>query len=166
MRRRWVWFTGVAFLTLALDQGSKAWARGTLETGRPKPVIDGYWDWDLSFNPGAAFSTLGHARVLLSIIAIVAIALMVRAAWKSETPHRLKRVALAILAGGAAGNLVDRLWDGVVTDFVHWHAGAHDYPVFNVADVALWLGVGLLLIESLQQRRSSRRRVAAVSSSP
>ena len=160
-RRRWLLFAVVAFITLGLDQGSKAWAR-TLPVGHPRAVIDGYWDWDLSFNPGAAFSTFGGARILLSVLALAALAYVAFTVAKSTPEQRLKRIALAFVAGGAAGNLVDRLVDGVVTDFVHWHVHAHDYPVFNVADVALWIGVGLLLIDSLKLRRSSRKRAAAL----
>jgi signal peptidase II len=132
-----------------------------LPVGHSEPVISGYWDWQLSFNPGAAFSTLGGARVLLSLLAIGALVGIAIATARSQPEQRLKRIAYAVISGGAAGNLVDRLWSGEVTDFVHWHVHEHSYPVFNVADVALWVGVGLLIIEGLR-RRSSARAPAAV----
>jgi signal peptidase II len=178
MKRRWAIFVAVGLVTLALDQGSKAWARtlpvpagchvpGDLIAfkcgGIPQPVVDGYWDWELAFNPGAAFSSFiggDVARVLLMIIAFGAVIAIAVAVGRSKPEQRLQRVAYAMIAGGALGNLVDRLRDGAVTDFVRWRIHDHRWPIFNVADAALAIGVGLLLLESVFARRAQKLRTA------
>ncbi|MGE5181107.1 MAG: signal peptidase II [Acidobacteriota bacterium] len=152
--RRLVVFTVLVLGVLALDQGSKAWARG-LGDGR-HAVIDGYWDWEHAENPGAAFSTLvggTAARVGLSIVAAAAIGALVYAAWRSRPEQRVQRAAYALILGGAAGNLVDRVRVGTVTDFVRWRIHDHLWPIFNVADAALLVGVALLFVASARQRR-------------
>src|SRR4051812_30302821 len=164
-RSAWVLFVAVFLVTAALDQGTKVWARG-LPTqpaecgtaalaaqrchGVPQPVIAGYWDWELAENPGAAFSTLvggTGARVLLSLIACAALVGLGIAAARTRADERAKRLAYAMIAGGALGNLVDRIRDGAVTDFVRWHVHDHMWPIFNVADVALLAGVALLVLD-------------------
>lgn len=171
-RRAWIVFAAVFAITLAFDQGSKAWAR-TLPTappgcaaselaahrcaGIPQPVIDGYWDWELAMNPGAAFSSLiggTGLQVLLAVFAAVALIGIGVVAARTRPEQRLRRVGLAVIAGGALGNLVDRLRDGAVTDFIRWRWHDQRWPIFNVADAALLVGVVLLLAErALAHRR-------------
>ena len=154
MGRRALVFLVVLFVSVAADQGSKAWARSALPEGRPQAVIDGYWDWELAYNPGIAFSTFtGATPVILSLIAAAALAGIGVTAARSRPEERMKRVALAMIAGGALGNLIDRVRDGVVTDFVRWRVGEHRWPIFNVADAALVIGVLVLLIEGVRPRR-------------
>lgn len=138
MRRFWI--PTIVTITLLLDQTSKAWARGLGEARHP--VIDGFWDWKLAANDGVAFSMFsgGGGRVILSIIAAAAVIALSYFAWRD------RRASYALLAGGALGNLVDRVYAGSVTDFVSWHVGSHYWPLFNVADVALVVGVALLLL--------------------
>ena len=168
--RRAAIFATVLALVVALDQGSKAWARtlpvspagcdvpGALIAracrGVPRPVIEGYWDWELAFNTGAAFSSLTGSRLLLGALAAAALGLLGAMAWRARPEQRLRRVALALVAGGALGNLIDRVRDGAVTDFVRWRIGDARWPIFNVADAALLVGVALLLIEGIAARRS------------
>jgi signal peptidase II len=154
--RRFVTFAAFAIVVLALDQGSKAWAH-TLTPG-PHSVVDGYWEWQLAYNDGAAFSTFtgqSAGRIVLSILAIVAVIAVGVAAVR--TPHRARRIAYGVIAGGALGNLVDRLRDGAVTDFVRWRIHDHLWPLFNVADAALLVGVAVLLLTEIIERRSAAR---------
>ncbi len=166
--QRAVIFSVMLLATLALDQGTKVWARtlpvnppgcGVAElashrcAGIPQPVISGYWDWELAQNDGAAFSSFRGSRIVLTLIALVALAMLGMMAAKTTAEQRLKRIALAAIAGGALGNLIDRVRDGAVTDFVRWHIHEHRWPIFNVADVALVIGVVLLLAESVLARR-------------
>ncbi|HEY1812024.1 MAG TPA: signal peptidase II [Kofleriaceae bacterium] len=164
-------FMAVLCLILAFDQTSKAWARtlptrpvncGVAElaklacTGVPQPVIDGYWDWELAENRGAAFSTFATqtaGQIGLALLAAGALVWIGIAAARSRPEQRAKRLGLALVAGGALGNLVDRIRDGAVTDFVRWHLHAHMWPIFNVADAALLIGVVLLLVDNLIVRR-------------
>lgn len=166
--RRVVIFVAMLLLTLAFDQGSKAWARTlpvdpatcTIDDlaahhcrGVPQPVVAGYWDWELALNDGAAFSSFRGSRILLALIAMAALVMLGVMAHRTAPEQRLKRAACALIAGAALGNLVDRVRDGAVTDFVRWRIHDHLWPIFNVADAALAIGVGLLLLESIAARR-------------
>lgn len=163
-------FAIVVLVVVAFDQGSKAWAR-TLPTspadcgvaalaahrcaGVPQPVVDGFWDWELAENPGAAFSSFtgeAAAQIVLALIAAAAVVAIGIVALRTGSEQRLRRIAYGLVAGGALGNLIDRVRDGAVTDFVRWHVHGHRWPIFNVADAALLVGVVLLVTD----RKSSR----------
>jgi signal peptidase II len=183
-RKKWWVFGIVAVVSLVFDQVTKIWARAELPTfpaecvipdgmipgsaaakcvGVPVGVIDSFWHWRLSMNPGSAFglfSSQGGARVFLSIVGVAAVFGMMWMMKKSRADQRVLHWALAFVAGGAVGNLIDRIYYGVVTDFILWHVGefkagahagagrwAHEWPVFNIADVVLVVGVGLMFID-------------------
>jgi signal peptidase II len=152
-RRWWVPAT-VIVAALAADQGSKAWARGALVEGAPVPWIDGFWDWELAYNPGAAFSVLGDgsARVVLTLVGIAAVVAIGWLLVRSRPDQRVLRWGLALVGAGAAGNLIDRIASGAVTDFVRWRWHEHRWPVFNVADAALLIGGALLVLDSVRRR--------------
>lgn len=163
-RRAWIVFATVLVVTLVLDQGSKAWARGALELHRPEPVIEHVWDWELAYNPGAAFSTLtgGPALpILLSIFAGVALIGIGVVAARTRPEERVKRLGLALIAGGALGNLIDRIRDGVVTDFIRWRWHEHKWPIFNVADAALLVGVILVAVAGFSASQGRRGIVSS-----
>ena len=181
-RTKWLIFIVVALLSLIADQGTKIWARETLPmhgsgtgehaacivpddivtghcAGTAVPVIESFWHWRLSMNPGSAFGLFSgqtFARVLLSLVGIGAVFGMIWMLKKARDDQRILHWALALVAGGAVGNLIDRIYYGVVTDMVLWHVGdhdpkidrwAHEWPVFNVADIVLVVGVGLMFID-------------------
>ena len=161
-RRAWIVFVTVLVVTLAFDQGSKAWARGALEVHQPQAVIHGVWDWELAYNPGAAFSTLTGGKgmqVLLAVFAAVALIGIGIVASKTRPEERMKRLGLAMIAGGALGNLIDRIRDGAVTDFIRWRWQEHYWPIFNVADAALLAGVVFLLLDGFSASRRRRGMV-------
>jgi len=180
-QKKWVLFAIVAVLSLAADQATKIWARAALPVqnfhdpaktcvvpddivarkcnGVAVPVIDNFWDWRLSMNPGSAFglfSSQGFARVMLSLVGIAAVVGMLWMLRKSRSDQKVLHWALALVAGGAVGNLVDRIYYGVVTDFVLWHYHAKEWPVFNVADVVLVIGVGLMFIDIQKESRREK----------
>ena len=147
--RRWKWFVAIAVVAIVLDQVSKLWARHALAPGQSVAFIDGLWDWRLSFNPGASFNLFDSqtgARVLLSVLAIGAVGAMAWMVARARDDQRLYAIALGLVAGGAAGNVIDRIGSGEVTDFALWHWRDHYWPMFNVADAALVIGVVLLLL--------------------
>src|SRR5262249_50479241 len=112
--------------------------------GVAQPVVGGFWDWRLSMNSGSAFglfSSPSGARGGLSIVGIVAVFGMFWMLRKSRPDQRILHWALALVTGGALGNLIDRIYYGVVTDFILWHYQGHEWPVFNVADIVLVIGV-------------------------
>ena len=178
--RKWIVFWSVSIISLVLDQVSKIWARGSLPVhphpcdipadiiartcgGLPVTVIDGFWDWRLSMNPGSAFGLFGGlgpsvTRILLSLVGIGAVIGMVYMLRKSRPDQKILHWALALVAGGAVGNLIDRIYYSVVTDFVLWKYHTHEWPVFNVADVVLVVGVGLMFIDI--QHENKREKVS------
>jgi signal peptidase II len=183
-RAKWTIFAIVSVLSLIADQATKIWARGSLPVeghgtgpggvcvvpddiiarlcgGKEVTVIKGFWTHTLSMNPGSAFGLFGghsFARVMLSIIGIAAVGGMIWMLKKSRTDQRVLHWALAFVAGGAVGNLVDRIYFGVVTDFVSWDLKVMRWPTFNVADIVLVVGVGLMFIDI--QKEGKREKAA------
>ncbi len=156
MRRRHVIFAAVAVVAVAADQITKAVARAALVPGRIEPFVPGFWDWQLAFNTGIAFSVLhgaAGARILLSAIGIIACIAILYFERRSDDGRALPAVALGLVFAGALGNLIDRLVAGQVTDFILWRAGEHRWPRFNVADAALVVGLALLLLADLRRKR-------------
>ena len=138
-------------------------AEGIQCWGKPVVFIDGFWDWRLSMNPGSAFGLFGSlgsnvTRVLLSIVAFAAIIGMVYMLKKARPDQKVLHWALAFVAGGAVGNLIDRIAHGMVTDFILWKYKTHEWPVFNIADVVLVVGVGLMFIDI--QKENKREKAA------
>lgn len=118
--------------------------------GKAVDVIHGFWTWRLSMNPGSAFGLFGSlavGRVLLSIVGIGATIGMFVMLKKSRGDQKILHWALAFVAGGAIGNLIDRIYYGVVTDFISWDLKFMVWPTFNVADIVLVIGVGLMFID-------------------
>ena len=144
------WFAFIFVLSLALDQGSKVWARHVLRPIYPavKTVIPGFFELRYSENPGSAFGLfrgVPGARYLLFVVGIVALIFVASYLRKASAEARRLGAELGLLAGGAIGNIIDRAWIGKVTDFVVWKVGTHEWPTFNIADAALVVGVlGLL----------------------
>lgn len=162
MTRRFRLFSIVAAAALVADQATKIWARATLPSHRSVEVIDGLWDWRLAFNPGASFSLFegqAGARIGLTVIGLIAVGVMVWMVRRARDDQRALAGGLGLVVGGALGNLVDRVYFGVVTDFVHWHWRGHDWPVFNVADVTLLVGVGLMFVDMFGEARRKRNEV-------
>ncbi len=143
---------GLALLVLAVDQATKLWAAGTLDYGMPVTVLP-FFNLTLVHNTGAAFSFLADAGGWQRIFFIVVsgVVSLVLAAWLWRLPRdaRLLGIALALVLGGALGNLVDRVAYGYVIDFLDFHAAGWHWPAFNVADSAISCGVVLLLADGL-----------------
>lgn len=155
LSRRWKIFLVVAPVTMILDQVTKIWARNSLPTGPDgrgisSVVIENFWEWRLSHNPGSAFGLFGDtsgARIFLTVIGIFAVGAIIWMLKKATDDQRRLSFALGLVAGGAVGNLIDRIGFGEVTDFVVWKYYDSEWPTFNVADVALVIGVGLLFLD-------------------
>ena len=151
------WLT-VSAVVIALDQLTKAIAMHLLEPEMPHAVIPGFLNWTLAFNTGAAFSFLadqeGWQRWLFTLLAVAISAVLVR--WLAKTPRSDWRSALplALVIGGAIGNLIDRLRAGHVTDFIQVYHGQWAFPSFNLADSAISVGATLLIVFGLFWRGS------------
>lgn len=164
-RRRIGLVTVVVALTLALDLWTKSWAWETLRDGEPVELIEHVFYFKFGFNTGSAFSFLRDAewsRLFFIGVTVLALGYMAWLTHKMPTRRHYGFVAVGLIAGGALGNLHDRFArqlevhvDGElvtrygVVDFLQFYYdwdGGNYWPIFNVADVALVVGVGLLLI--------------------
>lgn len=139
---------------LVADLITKWWALRALRFGVPVPVVDGLFSLTLVMNPGLAFGMLGGMPEslrwmvgLLSVGAIVVLAIL--AARLLPTGGVWTRVALGLIFGGAAGNLIDRVRYGAVVDFLDFYWRGYHWPAFNVADSAISVGVTILAIRML-----------------
>ncbi len=137
-------------LVLALDQWSKAWVLDSLPEYVAIPVIDGFWNWYRTYNTGAAFSFLADAGGWQKWFFIVlAFAISGVMAWMLSRTTRSdwrQALPLALVIGGAIGNVIDRILHGHVIDFIQWHVGQHYWPAFNIADSAVVGGaIGIAL---------------------
>ena len=143
-----------------IDQATKAWAVRRLRFGDDLSVIPGFLNFAYAQNPGVAFSMLDDhgatGRWGLSIVALVAGGLVLYFFWR--TPRTDDRIlgALALLLAGIAGNVTDRLRLGFVIDFIDVQFGSWHYPTFNVADMAIVTGAGLMILDMILSKRKHR----------
>lgn len=146
----------VAALVIALDQASKLWVLAQFSPGEVRPVTD-FFNLVLVFNRGAAFSFLADAggwQHWFFIGLAVAVAVWIVIMLRQHARERLLPAALALILGGALGNVIDRLRLGAVADFLDLHLAGHHWPAFNLADSAITLGVALMLIQQFRQPKS------------
>lgn len=147
---RWLAAAAVAALVLALDQATKALVRGSIAPGERNEVLG-----PLSFvnvhNRGVAFGLLSSGGAIVMVVVLAALALLlVYFARHAERP--LLWLPTGLVLGGAIGNLVDRIHQGYVTDFINLPR----WPAFNIADIAITLGVvALVIVLELGARRAS-----------
>jgi signal peptidase II len=144
-----------AFVTapiLALDQWSKLYVRAHFHLYQSRPIVPGWLDLTYTLNPGAAFSlfaTMPHGFRSVFFIALSAVATVVLVTLMlRRTTTTSYSVAFALILAGTIGNLIDRVARGLVIDFIYFHHASFSYPVFNVADSAITVGVALILLLS------------------
>jgi signal peptidase II len=136
---------GLALAIFILDQGLKAVVEGSMPPGESIPVIPGFLSITHIRNDGGAFGILGGSQLVLLLGSIVAVGVVL---WMlfSEQSSRLTTLGCGLILGGAAGNLLDRLTNAEVTDYVHFSF----WYVFNAADAAITVGVAALLLAALR----------------
>lgn len=153
LRKALPWFAGAAAIVLA-DRLTKLWMLEAFVPGE-RLSVTGFFNLVLVFNKGAAFSFLAGASgwqtpvfAAISSIASVIIAVLIL----RNTGNRVLCAALALILGGALGNLWDRVAEGRVTDFLLFHYAGWSWPAFNVADSAITVGAAMLIIDSFRHK--------------
>jgi signal peptidase II len=144
----------IALTIVIADQGVKALIRQRLPLDESITVIPGFFDLTRVHNFGTAFGFMNGTdfpfkTVLLAAIAIVALVGLAMYAASLPLEQRLARTGLALILGGAAGNLIDRVTEGYVVDFVDLYYGGWHFWAFNVADAAITVGVALMILDLL-----------------
>jgi signal peptidase II len=151
-RNRYTWLGLVsALIVLAADQGSKYWILNGLELPqrgnvRLLPVLDLTMVWNRGVTFGFLNGLGAWSSAVLAVVALVIVAVL--GFWLRRAANRVTAIALGAIAGGAVGNVIDRLRFGAVVDFIHAHIGRWSWYVFNVADASIVCGVAALLILS------------------
>jgi signal peptidase II len=148
----------IALLVLLFDQGSKQWLLRVYDIAERQPVkLASVLDIVLAWNRGISYSLFTTDSVngptILLAVTLSASAFLVVWLWRSDTVATV--TALGMLIGGALGNAYDRFAYGAVVDFVHFHVGGFSWYIFNGADVAICLGVALLLLTSMNTQSSA-----------
>ncbi|WP_201528019.1 signal peptidase II [Psychrobacter frigidicola] len=160
-KRAFAWYL-LSLIILGLDQWTKWLAETKLNFQDPVPVVEPFLNWTLAYNYGAAFSFLADAggwqKWFFSGLALIMSVFLIGYLIKAPRQAKLLSVGLALVLGGAVGNLIDRLLHGHVIDFIHIHnADVWHYPIFNIADMSISIGVALIIIDMLflEKKRSS-----------
>jgi len=172
---KWLWVT---ILVVFFDQLTKWMAEANLELGEIIPTIIPNFNWSLAYNTGAAFGMLSDAggwqRWFFAILAIVISILIVIWMRKLKDDETWTAIALALVLGGALGNLIDRVLHGKVIDFIDfyvswdlfflskWSDGFWHFATFNVADIAITLGATVLVIMSLFYKEDEPQKTRAL----
>ena len=143
-----------------LDQGTKALVTHSLDLHEYVPIVDGLLSLSHVRNRGAAFGLLSdwdvpYQSVLLAVLSLCALVAIAFYFLRLPAAARLPRLALALVLGGAVGNLIDRARLGYVVDFLHVYWRRYQWPDFNVADSAITVGVALLVLDILRSPETS-----------
>ena len=150
---KWLW---VSVVVLLLDQCTKLLADAMLVLHQPVAVVP-YLSMYKAYNSGAAFSFLGDAsgwqRWFFIVLAMIVIGVLVVWLRRLQAHEVRTSLALSLILGGAAGNLIDRLVYGYVIDFIDVYYGSWHWPAFNVADAAISVGAFLLLLDAFSGSR-------------
>jgi signal peptidase II len=153
-KRFYLFLTAIISIgTVCVDQASKLLVLRSFQPGEVRPVIDGLFNLTLTFNRGAAFGlwswlSPGIRELVLGLTVLIAMAVVVYFLSRPYYQNVLSQSALALIMGGAIGNIMDRVRIGAVVDFLDVYYGTYHWPAFNVADSAICIGVGFLIIFS------------------
>lgn len=154
---KWIW---IAVVVVILDQLTKYIASTSLEMYQPIAVMP-MFNWTLMHNPGAAFSFLanesGWQRWFFAVIAVVVSVVIVLWIKRLEQHEKWQAIALALILGGAVGNVIDRIYLGYVVDFIQVYYQQWYWPAFNIADSAISIGVAMIIIDSIRAYRTEQK---------
>ena len=154
-RLGWLWLT---LLVLVIDQASKTYFDSSLQMYQRIVVIPDFFSWTLAYNSGAAFSFLadssGWQRWLFALIAVVVSTVLLVWLKRLGRNDTWLAIALALILGGALGNLYDRIAYGHVIDFILVHWEHRLFPAFNVADSAICVGAVMLALDMFKSKKS------------
>ncbi len=155
----------VSIVTLGLDLGSKQWAERTLDMRPPLQVVDKYVDFILARNKGGAWGLLQTTSELVRrpfflLVSALAIGFIVTLFSRLQPRQRALKWGLPLVLGGALGNVFDRIHYGWVIDFIDVHVTRggmeHHWPTFNVADIAICVGVGLMAVDMMVGKKQPK----------
>ena len=143
----------LSIIFLVIDQISKILIIKLLEPNEVITIIKNFY----TNNTGAAFSILLGKRIFLIVVAILIIGILLYYIKKNKVDGKLNIIAFSLIIGGSLGNLVDRIVRGYVVDFISIKLGSYNFPIFNIADTLIVVGVFLLLIKNTGGNKNDNR---------
>ncbi|PGN85382.1 lipoprotein signal peptidase LspA [Bacillus cereus] len=146
----------IALFVIAIDQISKWLIVKNMELGTSIPIIDNVLYITSHRNRGAAWGILENKMWFFYIITVVFVVFIVFYMKKYAKTDRLLGISLSLILGGAIGNFIDRVFRQEVVDFIHVYIFSYNYPVFNIADSALCIGVVLIIIQTLLEGKKAK----------
>ena len=156
-------YLGLSGLVIVLDQLSK-WIISSSFSLHETLAVMPFFNLTLAHNTGAAFSFLAQAGgwqrwFFVGLTTVISIALLI---WlkKLSTQAKLEAIAISLILGGAIGNVIDRIYYGYVVDFLDFYYGTAHFAAFNIADSAICIGAGLLIIDSFMSKPESDKKSA------
>ncbi|MEC0170255.1 signal peptidase II [Paenibacillus graminis] len=144
----------IALIVFLVDQGTKYLIATRLELGEQIPVIKDFFMITSHRNQGAAFGILQGQQWFFVVVTVIVVAGIVWYLNKARATRKLLPTALALVLGGAVGNFLDRLLNGEVVDFLMFNFGSYTFPIFNVADSCIVIGVALIILDTLLDMKS------------
>lgn len=151
--KKWLIVGLIVLGCIALDQGSKLIAINNLVEYHSVPVIKGFFYWTLCYNPGGAWSIFSDNTLALIIISIVALGVLIFTMFKSR--NKMYDVASSVFMGGLIGNLIDRVINHEVTDFIDFIIFGYDFPVFNLADIFICVSAAFIVLSILKEEKEN-----------
>lgn len=144
----------ISIILLCIDQISKLLIVNLLTKTNSIAIIKNFFYLTYINNDGAAFSILVGKRVLLILIAVLVIVMLIRYIKKNNIQNKLELVSISLIIGGSLGNLIDRVVRGYVIDFLDFKIFNYNFPIFNLADTFIVIGVFILLLKEIRKENN------------
>ena len=141
----------LSIIFIIIDQVSKIIVVNNLTNNKSIEVIKSFFYLTYTNNKGAAFSILTGRRILLILVALIVIGVLIYYVRKNKIEGKVNKIALSLVIGGSIGNLIDRILRGAVIDFIDIKIFGYNFPIFNLADTFIVIGVFLLIIEMFRK---------------
>lgn len=145
----------LSIIFIIIDQVSKIIVVNNLTNNKSIEVIKSFFYLTYTNNKGAAFSILTGRRILLILVAFIVIGLLIYYVRKNKIEGKVNKIALSLVIGGSIGNLIDRILRGAVIDFIDIKIFGYNFPIFNLADTFIVIGVFLLIIEMFRKEHKN-----------
>lgn len=145
----------LSIIFIIIDQVSKIIVVNNLTNNKSIEVIKSFFYLTYTNNKGAAFSILTGRRILLILVALIVIGVLIYYVRKNKIEGKVNKIALSLVIGGSIGNLIDRILRGAVVDFIDVKIFGYNFPIFNLADTFIVIGVFLLIIEMFRKEHKN-----------
>lgn len=150
----------IACIVIIIDQLTKWWVVANMELRESIPIIENFFYLTSHRNTGAAWGILAGQMVFFYIITVIVIIFIVYYMQRFAKNNVFTGISLALILGGAIGNFIDRLFRKEVVDFFDVYIGSYDYPIFNIADASLVIGVIFILVATFMEERKKGSKQA------